>query len=118
MVAFQARLGEKFDESKLREAFITAAYTDSLNPQLEEMEIEPNEKLLDNSKLAEQGKKVIDETLTNYIRWALPHLPQEGVEAIKDYLTTPKLLAHVSFHIGTLDLIMTPVRFLSEYEKL
>ena len=34
-------------------------------------------------------------------------MPEEGVQAVVNFLTTDQLLAHVSFHIGTLDLIMT-----------
>lgn len=62
-----------------------------------------------NENLAAKGKDVIESTLTQYIRWALPHLPDEGVHALRTFLTTEKMLAHVSFHIGTMDLIMTEV---------
>jgi len=57
--------------------------------------------------LIEEGHKVINDSLCGYIRWALPYLPEEGVQAIKSYLMTDEMLAHVSFHIGTLDLILS-----------
>ena len=63
-----------------------------------------------NENLASIGRKVIGDSLRGYLRWALPYLPEEGVEAVTEFLTEDKLLAHVSFHIGTMDLILSPVK--------
>ena len=60
-----------------------------------------------NEDLALEGSHIIKQSLCAYVRWALPYLPEEGVQAVVKFLTTDQLLAHVSFHIGTLDLIMT-----------
>jgi dsRNA-specific ribonuclease len=54
-----------------------------------------------------EGSLIINQSLCAYVRWALPYLPEEGVQAVVNFLTGDNLLAHVSFHIGTLDLIMT-----------
>ena len=54
-----------------------------------------------------KGSLIINQSLCAYVRWALPYLPEEGVQAVVNFLTGDELLAHVSFHIGTLDLIMT-----------
>ena len=64
-----------------------------------------------NEDLVVEGRNVIENTLKTYLRTALPHLPEEGVEAITKFLTREELLAHVSFHIGTLDLVQSVVSF-------
>ena len=112
LVAFQARLGEKFDDSKLREAFITADFVDAETKRQEELQIKGGNQLSQlrtNENLAQEGSAIINQTLSAYVRWALPYLPEEGVQAVKNFLTQDQLLAHVSFHIGTLDLILTEV---------
>ena len=65
--------------------------------------------IVSNEKLAEVGKRVILDSLRAYLRTSLPHLPEEGVEAITNFLTREELLAHASFHIGTLDLVLSQV---------
>ena len=67
--------------------------------------------LVSNEKLAEEGKKCILDTLKVYLRTTLPYLPEEGIEAVTKFLTSEELLAHVSFHIGTLDLVLTEVSY-------
>jgi hypothetical protein len=43
----------------------------------------------------------------SYVRLVLPKLPEDGVAAIVRHLTSEDLLAHVSFHIGTKDLVLS-----------
>jgi hypothetical protein len=45
--------------------------------------------------------------IVSYVRLVLPKLPTDGVEAVVKHLTSEQLLAHVSFHIGTKDLVMS-----------
>lgn len=49
------------------------------------------------------------QTLRTYLNFALPDLPADGVEAFVNFLTTDKMLAHVSFLIGTKDLLLCEV---------
>jgi len=105
LVAFQARLGEKFDDSKLRDAFISSDYFDAEKERQRDLEITTD--FCSNIQLAESGRKVIEESLRGYLRWAMPFLPEEGVDAFTHFLMQKKLLAHVSFHIGTMDLILS-----------
>ena len=39
----------------------------------------------------------------------LPKLPDDAVSAVVDHLTSEELLAHISFHIGTKDLVLSEV---------
>ena len=107
LVAFQARLGETFDDSKLRDAFITRDYVEATKVRQKELQI--TSEITSNEQLAESGRKVIQESLRGYLRWAMPFLPEEGVEAFTHFLMQKKMLAHVSFHIGTMDLILSEV---------
>ena len=66
---------------------------------LEEVEADSNQ----NFSIV--GKKIMDETLKGFIRSGLPNIPEEGVEAINEFLTNDEMLARISFHIGTKDLI-------------
>ena len=53
------------------------------------------------------GSKVIEENVKGFVRSSLPFMPEEGVEAIKDYLTSDEMLSRVAYHIGTKDLILS-----------
>ena len=106
-MAFQARLGENFDESKLRDAFISLDYFEVEKQRQRDLEITTD--FCSNIQLAESGRQVIEESLRGYLRWAMPYLPEEGVDAFTHFLMQKKLLAHVSFHIGTMDLILSEV---------
>ena len=60
-----------------------------------------------NDNLALIGNNIIGDTLKAFVRIALPNIPEEGVEAIKSYLTSDEMLSRISFHIGTKDLILS-----------
>jgi hypothetical protein len=112
LLAFEARLGEKFDEGKLRQAFISPEYVEAEMRRQEELEINtdnPDVEIQTNTKLATEGRKLISESLRGYLRTTLPYLPEEGVQAVCNKLCQDKLLARVSFHIGTMDLILVEV---------
>ena len=140
LAAFQARIGEKFDEDKLSQAFVTRGYLEaehlkekalgvgedddgtsdsesssSSSSSEEEDERRLSEKDLDyiqrssNANLILKGEDIIEDTILGYTRMAFPFLPEEGVIAVKNYLTTDEKLAHVSFHIGTKDLVFCKV---------
>ena len=68
---------------------------------LEDIEADSNE------NLALIGNNIIGDTLKAFVRIALPNIPEEGVEAIKSYLTSDEMLSRISFHIGTKDLILS-----------
>ena len=73
LVAFQARLGEKFDDSKLREAFITADFVEAETKRQEELQIKGENQLSQllssNQNLATEGSRVVNQTLSAYVRW-------------------------------------------------
>ena len=53
------------------------------------------------------GTDLIDYTLKGFLRQAFAYIPEEGIEAVvANFLTTEDMMAHVSFHVGTKDLIL------------
>ena len=76
--------------------------TDILSKKdLEEIEAESNQ------NLSIIGKRLIEESIKGFVRKALPYIPEEGVIAITRFLMTDEMLARISFHIGTKDLILS-----------
>ena len=69
--------------------------------ELEEIEADSN------MNFAIIGEKVIEESLKSFVRSALPSIPEEGVEEIKNYLSSDEMLSRVAYHIGTKDLILS-----------
>ena len=57
--------------------------------------------------MALRGDDILEEVVSAYVRTALPHLPEEGVPALTAHLTADEKLAHVSFHLGTMDLVLS-----------
>ena len=65
-----------------------------------------------NESLAMKGLEFLrgpDSALSNYVKMNFPLLPQEGVAAFVDYLTTREMLSEAGFHIGMMDLIRAEV---------
>ena len=60
-----------------------------------------------NQNLSIVGGDLIENTMKGFVRSVLPYIPEEGVEAIKRFLTTDEMLATIAFHIGTKDLIFS-----------
>lgn len=104
LYAFGKRLNEDFDSNLLLQAFTDRSYVIKEEMKQKEMEIEI--KMKDNRELAEQGEKFLNEYIQVYLETVLPKFPLEGIVGIRRYLTSEDLLAHVSLHIGTKDIIL------------
>lgn len=109
LYAFGARLGETFDEHLLREAFTSPEYIATESAKRKEMGVdEANLELSNYRNLASIGEQIIAEYSSAFIRYSLPHFPEEGVKAIRDYLISEEVLSHVCMHLGTRDLMLHP----------
>ncbi|XP_059053051.1 large ribosomal subunit protein mL44 [Achroia grisella] len=104
LYAFGKRLNEDFDSDLLLQAFTDRSYV--IKEEMKQKEMEFDIKVKDNRELAEQGEKFLNEYIQMYLETALPKFPLEGIAGIRRYLTTEELLAHVSQHIGTKDIIL------------
>ncbi|XP_060864856.1 large ribosomal subunit protein mL44 [Metopolophium dirhodum] len=105
--AFSKRLGEEFNNDLLQQALTERSYIIREEERQKNVGIEqPTLNLSDNKDLVSKGSDFIDDIVKRYLRTVLPRLPEEGIIGIHKYLTSIETLSHVSFHIGTSDLIL------------
>ena len=107
MKAFQARIGESFNKELLARVFVTESHVKMEKRKQEELGVEASTGLVDNSKLASEGMVIIEAALGSWLRGALPLLPEEGIVAVINYLTTETMMADVAFHIGMRELVLS-----------
>lgn len=108
--AFGQRLGEDFNESTLRQAFISRSYVEGERRKRAELGIDMDAvplQLEDNAELAEEGFALMSSYLKVYLRNFYPYMFEEGISAVHDYLTTDEMLAYIARHIGCEDLILS-----------
>ncbi|KAL0818305.1 hypothetical protein ABMA28_008791 [Loxostege sticticalis] len=104
LFAFGKRLNEDFDSDLLLEAFTDRSYV--IREEMKQKEMNIDIKVKDNRQLAEEGEKFIKEYIQLYLEAVLPKFPQEGVASIRQHLTSEDILANVSLHLGTKDIIL------------
>lgn len=63
----------------------------------------------DNRLLIISGEELISEYVEKFLLQSLPKLPKDGINAIKSYLTSEEVLANVSSHLGTKEIILSAV---------
>lgn len=61
--------------------------------------------------MARNGADILSTYVEMFISSQLPKLPAIGVGSVRDYLLSDEMLANVSKHIGTKDLILSAVSF-------
>lgn len=105
--SFGKRLGEDFETSLLKRSFTQRSYVIQEEIKLEKLGVEKSDfNLLDNRDLAEKGFKIAETYISAFLKYHLPNYPSEGLSAIQNYLLSDSNLAHVSFNLGTKDIIM------------
>jgi len=107
LMAIQARLGEQFDKELLARAFVMKSHVKLEIKKQEELGVDVKTGLVDNSQLAREGLEVINKALLMWLRGALPLLPEDGIVAIKSFLTREMMLADISFHLGLRELVLS-----------
>lgn len=112
LFAFSKRLNEDFNPELLQEAFTLRSYIIQEEQKQQEVGIEsPVTNLNDNSELARDGNDLLSNYVEMFISSQLPRLPKVGIQSVRDYLLSDQVLANVSRHIGTKNLILTAVGF-------
>jgi len=105
--AFGVRLKEKFSPSLLQQAFVDRSYI--VQEEIKQRAVgieEPVIQLTDNTKLIQKGDELLTEFIVTYLNLSLPKYPRDGIKAIYKHLISDEVLAHVSSHLGTKDLIL------------
>merc|ERR1719483_46670 len=105
--ALQSRIGETIDQSLLARAFVMESHVELEIRKQEELGVEVTTGLVDNIELAGEGKEIINKALGQWLRGALPLLPEEGIAAVTDYLTTETMTASIAFHLGLRELVLS-----------
>ncbi|XP_023941700.1 39S ribosomal protein L44, mitochondrial [Bicyclus anynana] len=104
MYAFGKRLNENFDPDLLLQAFTDRSYV--IKEEMKQKEMEFDIQMKDNRNLAEEGRKFMKQYIQLYLEAALPKFPIEGINGICDHLMSENVLANVSLHLGTKDIIL------------
>ncbi|CAO1403452.1 unnamed protein product [Diamesa serratosioi] len=108
LYAFGMRLNEDFNQIKLQQAFTNRSYIVQEEMKQKEVGIEnPDIKLVDNSNLSKKGEEIMSEYIVTFLNISLPKYPREGIKAIYKYLMSDDVLANVSSHLGTKDIILS-----------
>ncbi|XP_072747450.1 large ribosomal subunit protein mL44 isoform X2 [Anoplolepis gracilipes] len=106
--AFNKRLSEDFNFEKLEQAFTHRSYIIREEERQKQMGIEdPKLDVQDNTDLIMKGEKLTSEIVQNYLTQVLPHVPENVIILLHDYLLSEETLAKVASHIGTKDIILT-----------
>lgn len=104
LFAFGKRLNEEFDADLLLQAFTDKSYV--IQEQSKQKDLDINLELKHNAELAEEGERFMKEYIELYLERVLPRLPIEGIKCVVDHLMSKDVLAHVSSHLGTKDIIL------------
>lgn len=107
--AFAKRLGEEWREDTLRTAFVEQSYIEKEEKHRQELGITNKDSsfgLAPNVELARIGELECNAYVTSYLEKTLPKVPKEGVESVREFLTSDIVLSRVSKSIGTADLIL------------
>ncbi|XP_075983575.1 mitochondrial ribosomal protein L44 [Anticarsia gemmatalis] len=113
LYAFGKRLNEDFDADLLLQAFTDRSYV--IKEEMKQKELEFDIKMKDNRELADKGEDFINKYTQNYLEVVLPKFPLEGVKAIKTHLTSEAVLANISQHLGTKDIVLADKYPVDEY---
>lgn len=107
LYAFGKRLNEDFKDDLLKQALTHKSYVEKEIEKQKEVGIENIQlQLKDNMELIKEGENFLTSFIKGYLRNVLPRFPEEGICAVHDYLMSNQVLAHVSSHIGTKDLLL------------
>ncbi|XP_014676405.1 PREDICTED: 39S ribosomal protein L44, mitochondrial-like [Priapulus caudatus] len=119
LYAFGERLGELLGARTLDRAFTHESYVAREEEERRRLGIAREEEeggKLDvdhNGALIERGTAIVSTYTKAYLRHQLPNLPEEGICAIHDYLTSDNMLEYIGSNLGMKDLILSedfPVR--------
>lgn len=107
LYAFSRRLNEDFNQILLQQAFTHRSYI--IQEEMKQREVgieEPELKLADNTNFIKKGEEIMTEYIITFLNLSLPKFPKEGIRSIYRYLMSNDVLARVSSHLGTRDVIL------------
>ncbi|KAF6031690.1 MRPL44 [Bugula neritina] len=119
--AFTHRISEKLSRVGVRQAFTDMSYSRSTAQLVKEVigdsvqgqELDALDTSAGNEQMAESGDNLARKFIKDFIKVQFPHLPEEGVGSILEFLMSTGKLAHVGKHLGITDLILYDVPLVS-----
>ncbi|CAG6005253.1 unnamed protein product [Menidia menidia] len=108
--AFSCRLQESFSLELLKTAFVNPCYLQMEQMRRKELGVESETvslALKDNIQLSQKGTDFTKRFLTDWCRASFPSLPENGVESIVGYLSSPNVVAYTATNLGIEDLTMS-----------
>ncbi|KAG8580487.1 hypothetical protein GDO81_007310 [Engystomops pustulosus] len=110
IVAFSKRLNETFSVQLLKTAFVNQSYLVEEESRRRALGLDHETAALnleDNQKLAEEGSDFTQSYLTRTLQQAFPNLPEAGLKALVDYLTSQQVICHVAQNLSVEDLTLS-----------
>lgn len=105
--AYGKRLNENFDLTLLERAFVQRSYVVQEELRLQKLGVDDSElNLVDNRELADKGRKLASQYVEAYLRYHLPKYPDEGIDALQNYLLSTEKLAYISSNLGSKEIIL------------
>lgn len=100
-------MNENFDLAQLELAFVQRSHVIQEELRLEKIGIEKEDiNLPDNRELADKGLTLAKRYIEAYLRYHIPQYPDEGINALLNYLLSTEKLAYISQNLGTKEIIL------------
>jgi len=107
LYAFAKRIGEDFADNTLQQALTQRSYVIAQKKTQNELGIDdPKGYLEDNQYLSEKGRDLSRDFVARYLRTAIPSLPEEGIQLLRNHLLSEDNLANIVSNIGAEELIL------------
>lgn len=108
LYAFSKRLHENITSETMRCIFVHDSYIHMEEQKRKEMSVSDIQiNLKSNTDLSARGEDILKNFLSRYLRAVFRFMPEEGICAVYRYLTSCDVLSHISYNIGTKDLIFS-----------
>lgn len=108
LFSFGKRLNENFDSQLLRVALTDSSYIEGEKARQQSLGVStPALQMESNEALADTGRTLIIDYCQHYLHTTLFRLPEEGISALVEYLSSEQMVAQIGFNMGLKDLILT-----------
>lgn len=108
LFAFNKRLNENLTAETLQCIFVHDSYIRMEEEKRKDMSEQNVQLDLNSNKgIIAHGVNILIQFIPRYLRQTYQFLPEEGISAVCQYLISDDVLSHVSYNIGTKDLIFS-----------
>lgn len=103
--AFSRRLQENLSEDTLRCLLTHPSFIKELEKREESLHL-PNSNLESNENLVARGEKLLIDCIKPYLRYHFTRIPEDGIIAITEYLTSPPVMADMAKWFGCKEIVL------------